>query len=90
MTCECLTWCRVPEEPNTYGGRYQMSEHHPNCPAYKDEEFTVLEYDGTRATCEPQDARDIIENEGGSTPYKISTVRLSRDQFEKLPDFEGF
>jgi hypothetical protein len=49
MTCECMTWCRVPEEPNTYGGRYAMSKHHPNCAEFKAEPYTVLEYDGTPA-----------------------------------------
>jgi len=92
MTCECLTWCRVPEEPNTYGGRFQMSEHHPSCPDYKAEAYTVIEYDGSFCVVPKGQEADFMDVDEGDDPanYKLSTVMLTRDQFDNLPEFMGF
>ena len=84
--CVCRTWCRTWEE--TLDGKYPLSNHAPGCPAYKQEEFTVLEYDGTRCVMEPHEAKAMIEE--SDEEYIVSTVMLTRDQFNKMPEFEGF
>lgn len=89
MTCECLTWCRVPEESNTLNGRFPISDHHPNCPEYKAEEFAIVEMDGSFCVCRPSEVADFIDG-GEEDQYKITKVMLAPDQVEKLPEFEGF
>lgn len=91
MTCACVYWCRVPDaEPNTYGGRFAMSHHHPDCAEYKAKEYTVLELDGVRCVCEPCEAKDMLADDDDPSAYKISTVMLTEDQVEALPEFMGF
>jgi len=86
--CECKenNWCRTWEE--TCGGVYPPSEHAPECDEYKLEEFTVLERDGSRCVMETAEAKRAIEEDGYE--YKVSTVMLTRDQYENMNDFKGF
>ena len=91
--CKCKenNWCRTWEE--TLGGKYPYSEHAPGCDEYRQEEFTVLEYDGTRCVVELREASAILADENCSedgVDYNVSTVLLTRDQFERMPEFEGF
>ena len=89
--CKENQWCRFFEE--TQNGKYPISEHAPGCPEYKQEEFTVLEYDGTRCVVEPHEADGILADENYSedgVDYKVSTILLTRDQFDKLKEFDGF
>jgi hypothetical protein len=87
--CKCRenNWCRLWQE--TQDGKYPYSEHAPGCDEYKQEEFTVIEYDGTRCVMEPHEAKVMIA-EDEDVGYSVSTVMLTRDQFERMADFEGF
>lgn len=85
--CKENNWCRDWRE--TQYGKYPCSEHAPGCDEYKQEEFAVLEYDGTRCVMEPHEAKAILAEEG-EEDYTISTVMLTRDQFERMPEFQGF
>lgn len=87
--CNCMTWGRVPTDAN--GGKYPMSAHHPNCEDFKLEEFTVLRCEGSSCVMEPHEAAAAIEEGAASeVTYEVSTVMLTRDQFERLPEFNGF
>ncbi len=79
--CNCLTWCRVPTD------KYPMSNHHPNCEDYVAEEFARVEHDGTACVVELHEAFDLM---GEGDQYTITSVWLTRDQFERLPEFAGF
>jgi hypothetical protein len=78
----------------TENGRWPMPSHHPKCEDYKQEEFTVLEHDGTRCVMEPHEAASVLkeaeEDEYEEFDYKVSTVMITRDQFNKLEEFTGF
>lgn len=55
---------------------------------YVREEFTRLELDGTWCVMENREADAVLAED--DSPYKRSTVMMTRDQFERLPDFAGF
>lgn len=84
--CNCRSWCRTWSE--TLGFRFPKSNHAPGCNLYKLEEFAALEHDGTRCIMEPHEAAAIVAESPGE--YTVSTVLLTRDQFEAMPEFEGF
>lgn len=89
----CQNFCRDWHE--TMNGKLPASNHSPNCPAYKTEIFyrvTVFEpFKSDKApVC-------ILETEGEvkdfcETPeeYEVTTISMTRDQFEHLDEFEGF
>jgi hypothetical protein len=80
--CNCQTWCRIPI--NT---KYPQPLHHQDCEDYKLERFVRVVYDGTPCVVEPGDVEALI---GASEGYEISDVMLTRDQFERMPEFDGF
>lgn len=84
--CNCMTWCRVPTDEN--GGKYPMSEHAPGCEDFRKEPFTRLEYGGTVCVMEPGEAAAMLAE--SDEQYTVSTVMLTRDQFERMPEFNGF
>lgn len=83
--CKENNWCRQWEE--TQGGKYPPSDHAPGCDEYKPEEFFRIEHDMTFCIVEPGELTSFIDEEG---EYNVSMVMLTRDQFNKLPEFNGF
>lgn len=84
--CNCMTWCRVPTDEN--GGKYPMSDHAPGCEDFKHEPFTRLELGGTTCVMEPREAEDLLAE--SDQQYTVTTVMLTRDQFDRMPEFNGF
>lgn len=84
--CNCRSWCRDWSE--TLGGKYPPSNHAPGCILHKKEPFTILEHDGTRCVMEPHEAELLMGNEPGE--YLARSILLTRDQFERIPEFQGF
>ena len=84
--CKENNWCRTWKE--TQDGKYPYSEHTPGCDEYKPEEFTVIEYDGARCVMEPHEAKAMLAE--SDEEYAVSTVMLTRDQFDRMLEFQGF
>lgn len=84
MNCACMNWCRIPTD------NLPPSDHHSNCSEYKPEPFLRLEHDGSSCVMEPHEARGIIEDADDGHGYTVSEVRMTREQFDALPDFGGF
>lgn len=84
--CNCLTMCRDLRE--TMGGKYPPSTHSPMCEDYVTEEFARVEYDGTACVMELHEAFDLLGDERAE--YAITSVWLTRDQFENMAEFQGF
>ena len=84
--CNCKDWCRIPTEEN--GGKYPMSIHHPNCEDFEQFEYTRVELDGTVCVMDTIEATMLLAD--ADEDYKVSSVFLTRDQFENLKEFEGF
>ena len=84
--CNCKNMVRTGEE--THGGKYPPSEHAHGCVDFRQVEFLRVEHDGSFCIMEPGDAEDMMAD--GDTEYNVSAVLLTQDQFEKLPEFQGF
>lgn len=87
--CKCKEnhWARDWRE--TQNGRYPASEHAPGCDEYRTEEFAVVEHEGVRCIMERTEAQ-AMQKEEESCIYGLGIVNLTRDQFEALPEFQGF
>lgn len=85
--CECKenNWCRLFEE--TQGGKYPPSEHAPGCSEYILDEFMLISLDGKGCVVPKNEyfPEDYEEDE-----YIISEIKLTRDQYDNLKEFEGF
>lgn len=87
--CECETWARVPGEAGT-DPMLPVSEHHPECEAYKAETFFRVRLGGGGCApfiCERADLSDMLEGE--TEPALVEPVKMARDQFDRLQDFAG-
>jgi hypothetical protein len=78
--------CRDLRE--TMGGRYPHSTHAPACEDYVTEEFARIEYDDVACVMEKQEAEAFVDD--SNVEYVVTTVRLTRDQFERMAEFAGF
>jgi hypothetical protein len=56
----------------------------------KRETFCRVELDGSWLICEWREARDIVGDFEDGDQYKVTPVRMTRRQYEALPEFEGF
>lgn len=77
--CNCKTWARICTDT------LPPSEHHKGCEHYKEERFVKVKFEGSSFIVEPHHASDYAD-EGMTT----ENVFMTRDQFERLPEFEGF
>lgn len=86
--CNCRNHTRLWEE--TQDGKYPPSNHAPTCEDFRTERFVRLTYDGVPCVVEPNEARQMLEDDEDPLAYEVADVWLTRDQFEKLADFEGW
>ena len=84
--CKEKDWCRTGEE--TQGGKYPLSNHAPGCDEYKQEKFIVIEHDGARCVMEQHEDNDMLSE--SEEEYTIYTIMLTRDQFDRMNEFQGF
>ena len=89
--CICRDWCRSDLWGQIIDGyQYPMPNHANDCPAQKREPFTVIELDGSRCVMEPEEAKQFLAEDSAPDEYHVSTVMLTRDQFERMEEFAGF
>lgn len=88
VACPCLTWERLWEE--TQGGKYPPSEHHPRCEQFKPLPFVSLELDGVACIFSPGDAEQFLADADDASEYTIKNLQLTQDQYEAMPEFEGY
>lgn len=80
--CECAHWAR------SINPKY-LTNHHENCQHYNDSLMVVWKVsDGSSSFYveNEQDAREMA----GCEDLTISQVKIHREVFEHLPEFEGF
>lgn len=51
--------------------------------------YKRVSYDGASYICKPDEVEDLIDSDGATT-YEISDVWMTDDEYEQLPEFEGF
>lgn len=87
----CMNHARLWDE--TQGGKLPASEHAPSCPNYKTKLYKRVrlnERNGASFIDTEKGAAAFIAESDDPGEYIIEDVYLTEDQFEKLPDFEGF
>ena len=83
----CSNHCRDWRE--TKGG-LTASNHSPSCKNYKTETFIRVTVKGEKnPACidEPRNIDEWIDNE---EEYDFEDIEMTRDQFERLGEFDGF
>jgi len=85
----CKNFVRTSEE--TKDGLYSMSYHSPNCENYKTNKYIKLSMGGNETLIQTFDEfkKSINEIEQDES-YNISIIELTEDQFNNLPEFNGF
>ena len=85
IQCQCVNWARAHPGP--------VTNHHPNCAHYNDSLIDVwkVDYDGAGFyTDNEQEAKDAIHSSLGSSSLSILKIKMHREVFEYLHEFEGF
>lgn len=85
--CNCQTMVRDLSE--TLGGKYPASLHAPMCEDYKLLPFSRIQVDDSGCIVPEAEAAAVIIGLDGAE-YSVSTVNLTQDQFDKLPESTGF
>lgn len=52
--------------------------------------FYRVEHDGSWFICRAHEVHDWLRDEGDSTVYTVTPVRMTQRQFNALPEFKGF
>ncbi len=85
--CNCQEMARDLRE--TIDGKYPPSRHAPFCEDYKAIAFTRIEVDGSGCIVSESEAAAVIAGLDGEE-YSVSTIHLTQDQFDRLPESAGF
>lgn len=90
--CNCSAMVRIPDQ-ETNNGRWPMPLHHPKCEDYKTERFVRVGLDGQWCVMEPGDAIDFMDDvkyDDDAERYIYEDIYITRDQYNSLPEMEGF
>lgn len=81
--CECLKWCRG------YSAIF-FANHHQDCPKYNDSLIDVwrIQFGGSFYITDKEG--DIQDEERSDPEYAITKEKMHREQYEQLPEFQGF
>jgi hypothetical protein len=71
------------------GRRYPGPEHADGCPAQVRERFVRVEWHGNSWVIEPREVAYMREDLCADE-YTFTDVMLTRDQFERMDEFQGF
>ena len=86
----CGDHCRDWRE--TRNGTLPASNHSPGCPNYKTDKFYQVKIKGCKGTScivETQtEVDDMFADE--ENEYDVSEIEMTRDQYERLDEFDGF
>lgn len=89
-SCICRQWCRSDLGGQIIGGkRYPGPNHADGCPAQVRERFVRVEFQGHSCVIEPHEV-DTLRQDLCSDQYTFTDVMLTREQFERMDDFQGF
>jgi hypothetical protein len=89
--CLCIEncWCRDYSPVEILGMKIPASNHAPGCDEYKLEPFVVVEFEGVKCFIDQHEKESFMED-GSDCEYVFHEVELTRDQFERMPEFTGF
>ena len=82
----CLQMARDLSE--TCGGKFPASDHAPGCEDFKQLEFSRIETEAGSCILFPYSVDEFLSNLDGD--FTVTGVMLTQDQFDKLPEVDGF
>lgn len=94
--CNCIGMVRTFNELQGLGRSIPPSQHHPKCEDYILVEYSEFKYEGGNGiVMEKHEMDDFIESEKNSgwiesEDYSITPIYLTADQYENMPEFDGF
>ena len=71
------------------GKRYPGPDHANGCPAQLRERFVRVDYHGHGCVIEPHEV-DAMREDLVADQYVFTDVMLTRDQFDRMEEFQGF
>ena len=88
--CICRSFCRSDLGGVMIDGkRYPGPNHADGCPAQVRERFVRVEYHGHSCVIEPRDVAAMREDQCADA-YTFPDEMLTRDQFDRMDEFQGF
>jgi len=80
--CRCLGWARVD-------GR--MTNHHPDCENFEELRYVKVSCGGGSYVIPLSDIQNIShEFEDDDTELALTVVKMTREEYDRLPEFSGF
>jgi hypothetical protein len=90
-TCECRNWARDGRDAFKCGDRLLVPNHHPNCDHYNDSLMDVYKVTVGGVSAYNEHLQDARDTAGDDEPEAtIERVKMHREVFDNLPEFEGF
>jgi len=87
--CNCMTRCRLSVFVKIDGREYPAPTHFEGCQLHKKERFIRMEIGGASCVMTPIEAQEWADNsEDGDCDFK--EIFLTQDQFDAMPEFQGF
>ena len=88
--CICRSWCRSDLYSVVIAGKlYPGPDHADGCPSQKRERFVRVEYEGRSCVIEAHEV-EAMRKDLVSDQYTFTDVMLTRDQFDRMDEFQGF
>lgn len=88
--CNCMNMCRDFAELAELPKWIRPSGHHPRCEDYKLINFKRVELDGASFIDTPENVQTYLDEDDNPDAYTVTDIRLTKDQFESLSEFEWF
>lgn len=84
----CMTHCRDWRE--TLGGKIPASDHSPGCENFIQKRYKKLVIGGGWLIDTDREVEEVIKDMDDDIEYTLEDVWMTKDQFERLPEFDGF
>lgn len=89
--CECLNWARDGRDYLRVGENILIPNHHPNCGHYKDSLMDVYKVTIGGISAYNERLQGAKDTAGDDEPEAtIERIKMHREIFEALPEFDGF
>lgn len=92
MCSTCGNWARDGRDALTIDGARLLPNHHPHCPHYNDSLIDVFKVSDGSSSYYTTDSFLAAEelSMGEADDLRLSTEKMHREVFERLPEFRGF
>lgn len=86
--CNCMTRVRMGMFVKIEGREYPAPHHFEDCALHVKERYVRLDLDGSWCVMTPAEADEYVSQSGRE--YTREDIYLTADQFNNMPEFQGF